>query len=148
MLKSNILTEALLNEKNLSNIKNYTKLNNFDINFINNEDSKLNISDFSNELLEKYYNIFIKNQKILNVTDSNKYKYRPEYVQYDFYNDINLYWVILYVNKCTSAIDFNKRNIIVPQISDIYKLFKEKYKNTLNYTNEKIFESQNIDFDF
>lgn len=129
MLSNNIYTESYFNEKELLNLKGFHKI--IKLNFIDNKGNNKNIivTEFNNDIYEKYYNSLIKNQIVLN-DNIVKYHYKPDLVSYEYYNTILLDHLILYMNKCYSKIDFKPINLIIPNINDVYKMLKDKYKES------------------
>lgn len=148
MIANNIYTESYFNEKELLNLKGFHKI--IRLNFIDNNGNNKNIiiNDLNNDIYEKYYNSLLKNQEI---KDDNiiKYHYKPDLVSYDYYNTVLLDHLILYMNKCYSKIDFKPNKLVIPNINDIYKMLKDKYKesNIEQIENYYIIESNTINIE-
>jgi len=82
---------------------------------------------FSHILLYKDYLIVNSEYTLL----EEKYKYRPQYLAYDKYGDMNLDYIILLLNNCRSYMDFNKSYVYIPDINILIDtLNKIKTKKT------------------
>jgi hypothetical protein len=63
----------------------------------------------------KFLPRFLMYSSLYRMTD--RWQYRPDYVSYDMYETTNLWWLILYVNRVPSAIEFTMSrcpNVVVP----------------------------------
>jgi len=58
--------------------------------------------------MQDFYSFLKANSEIVSM--NKRYYMRPDYVSYDFYGTTNLYFLLLYVNDCMSAMDF-----VIPQ---------------------------------
>ncbi|MGB9674517.1 MAG: hypothetical protein ACPLX8_00130 [Nanopusillaceae archaeon] len=70
-------------------------------------------------------NTLINNSQTIPMTQ--RYMYRPDYVSFDYYGTVNLWYMIMKVNNVYSIVNFNMPNIIVPN-NDIVMSILSKYK--------------------
>ena len=82
--------------------------------------------------IQKYLLMLKENSE--NISMEKRYYMRPEYVAYDFYGTTNLGFLIMYVNNCSSSIDFVIDNILVPK-QDIVAFVLSKCKKYIKEVN-------------
>jgi len=70
------------------------------------------LPSLSFEKLTHFYSYLKYNSDSVEMT--KHYYMRPDYVSYDYYQTINLAWLILWVNDCGSVLQFTMKEIIVP----------------------------------
>ena len=56
-----------------------------------------------------------------------KYLMRPDYLSYDEYETVALAQLLMYVNGVSSIEDFDLQEVIVPSLSAIIEMLKDKY---------------------
>ncbi len=64
---------------------------------------------------DRYYDTIMQYTEniTLSVDDMKKYKYRPKRLSTDRYHTIDYWYILLMINKMSSALEFTKRNINV-----------------------------------
>lgn len=84
-------------------------------------------SPFYSQIMEHKPFLLVNSQKI---RLEEKFKYRPDYVAYEYYGDTNLTPFIKITNGIYLDEEFDKTYIDVPQISAIYEVIRSiKAKN-------------------
>lgn len=57
-----------------------------------------------------------------------KYKYRPDYLSFDYYGVVTLWELIMYVNGVFSVEDFTDLgNVVIPSLQSIIELNRDNY---------------------
>jgi hypothetical protein len=56
-----------------------------------------------------------------------KYKMRPDYLSYDEYGTVALWYMLMYVNSVYSIEDFDLESVILPRMEAIVAICKDKY---------------------
>ena len=74
---------------------------------------------FALKRLHLYYKILKQYSDMVDMKE--RYLYRPDYVAYDFYGTTNLGFILLYINDCRSAIEFDMDEIIVPNTDTLFE---------------------------
>ncbi len=64
---------------------------------------------------DRYYDTIMQYAEniILSADDMKKYKYRPKRLSADRYSTVDYWYILLMMNKMSSALEFTKRNINV-----------------------------------
>ena len=57
-----------------------------------------------------------------------KYKYRPDYLSYDYYGTTILWEMLLYVNNVFSVEDFNLDTVIIPSLQAITYIIQDSFQ--------------------
>jgi hypothetical protein len=57
-----------------------------------------------------------------------KYKYRPDYLSYDYYGTTILWELLMYVNGVFSVEEFNLTKVVVPSLSSITEILPDTFK--------------------
>lgn len=57
-----------------------------------------------------------------------KYKYRPDYLSFDYYGTTILWELLLYVNNIFSIEDFDLSTVVIPSLDAITYIIKDSYK--------------------
>ena len=65
----------------------------------------------TNFILDKYDSIIIENTKLVKIDEN--YFYKPEYLSKKLYGTPNLWYLLLFVNSITTAMEFNKNRIYI-----------------------------------
>lgn len=121
--KASIVSEILSAKEDIYNIDNYVTKISVPI------DNKTNLIFSNYEILKKYENIIFDNSVLINLKD--EYKYRPEHLCKAIYGTTSLWYIILFLNRITSASQFDKDiiRVIHPDnigiFSEIYNLEKK-----------------------
>ncbi len=104
----------------------------FDIdNFSERYKTKNNLFKFTSPslwVIEKNLFFLLKNSKIENF--DIKYRYKPSYLSYDKYKVTNLDFLLMRVNNIACAEDFDLNTIIIPSMSAIIEICRDKYSNS------------------
>lgn len=58
----------------------------------------------------------------------SKYKYRPDYLSYDYYGTVILWELILYVNNVFSVEDFDLNTVIIPSLEAVTFIIQDSFK--------------------
>ena len=58
----------------------------------------------------------------------NKYKYRPDYLSYDYYGTVILWEMILYVNNVFSLEDFDLNTVVIPSLEAVTFIIQDSFK--------------------
>ena len=66
------------------------------------------------------------------------YYYRPDYLSYDTYNTIVLWYLLLYVNQVACIEDFTIDTVIIPSISSIVDICQDKFPSKSRTDLQKI----------
>ena len=90
-----------------------------------NEMSKIKITSWFNNILNKNMTKLQQDQEILDVNESRKYHYMPDKLSYEKYNSTSLYYILIYVNQCYGFFDFTPETIIVPKLQNIYDIISQ-----------------------
>lgn len=56
-----------------------------------------------------------------------KYKMKPDYLSYDEYGTTGLAFLLMFVNNVVSLEDFNLDKVVIPSLSSIVEICKDKY---------------------
>jgi hypothetical protein len=56
-----------------------------------------------------------------------KYKYRPDYMSYDEYGTVSLSYLLMYINSVDCIEDFDLNSVIIPSLSSIVDICKDKF---------------------
>ena len=56
-----------------------------------------------------------------------KYKYRPDYLSYDYYGTTIVWELLMYVNSVFSVEDFDLIKVIIPSIESISFILQDQY---------------------
>jgi hypothetical protein len=76
-------------------------------------------------VIEKYLFYLLRNSK--QVTFESKYKWRPDYLSYDYYGTVALKELLMYVNGVQCVEEFDLSNVIIPDFSAIVDICRDKY---------------------
>lgn len=56
-----------------------------------------------------------------------KYKYRPDYLSFDYYNTTILWELIMYINEVFSVEDFDLVKVIIPSMESITFILQDQF---------------------
>jgi hypothetical protein len=56
-----------------------------------------------------------------------KYRMRPDYLSFDEYGTVALWYMLMYVNSVYSIEDFDLNNVILPSIEAVVAICKDKF---------------------
>lgn len=84
--------------------------------------------------LEQYSRALRYSCQKINMSD--RYYMRPDYVAYDYLGSTNLSYLILYLNKCRSCVEFTMDEILVPSRGKVSE-FLSKVKRNINKKGER-----------
>lgn len=105
-------------------IDNYTTHVKFNI------DEKNSIIFTNYEILKKYENILIEHSVWTELKE--EHKYRPEYLSKMLYDNIHLWYLILFLNKMDNAYQLDKKYVRILHPDNIY-ILNEIYTNEKDY---------------
>lgn len=141
---------------NTVNLKQYDSSNNYavlDNSIKNAEDSnKMTIDklsrriNYNNEFYTYDENILHKyigylKAYCIKIDCPQKYYYKPEYLAYDLYGSVDLWYLIMWFNDIPSAMDFNKPQVIVfnpSKMSVINTIISKQLKSFKRNENELV----------
>lgn len=66
-------------------------------------------------------------------TMQSRWERRPDYASFDIYGTTNLYWLLMYVNGCSSSMEFTKsryNTILAPNIKEVMEVPLFTHLNT------------------
>ena len=75
--------------------------------------------------IEKNYYYLLKDSVVKEFNP--RYKFRPSYLSYDEYNTVVLEYLLMYVNNVFCAEDFDLTSVIVPSLSSIINICRDKF---------------------
>ena len=75
--------------------------------------------------IEKNYYVLLKNST--EVEFNQKYRFKPSYLSFDEYGTVILEYLLMYVNNVYCAEDFDLKYVIIPDISTIISITKDKF---------------------
>jgi alpha-L-fucosidase len=78
------------------------------------------------ETIDKNLFYLLKNSQELEF--ELKYKYRPDYMSYDYYGTTILWELLMYVNSVFSAEDFDLIKVVVPSLQSITDILQDTYR--------------------
>jgi len=58
----------------------------------------------------------------------SKYKYRPDYLSYDYYGTVILWEMLLYVNNVFSLEDFDLDTVVIPSFNAITFILQDSFQ--------------------
>ena len=58
----------------------------------------------------------------------NKYKYKPDYLSYDYYGTVILWEMILYINNVFSLEDFDLNTVVIPSLEAVTFIIQDSFK--------------------
>jgi len=58
----------------------------------------------------------------------NQYKYKPDYLSYDYYGTVILWEMLLYVNNVFSLEDFDLNTVVVPSLEAVTFIIQDSFK--------------------
>jgi len=57
----------------------------------------------------------------------SKYKYRPDYLSYDYYGTVILWEMLMYINNVFSLEDFDLDTVVIPSIEAITSIIQDSF---------------------
>ena len=72
-------------------------------------------------------NLFYLLRNSQEVKFESKYKYRPDYLSYDYYGTTSLSNLLMYVNGIFSIEEFDLETVVVPSLQSITFILKDTY---------------------
>lgn len=126
-------------KENFYCIDNYTTKIKFDI------DTKNSIIFTNYEILKKYENILFEHTVWVELKE--EHKYRPEYLSKMLYDNIHLWYLILFLNKMDNAYELDKQfvRVLHPNnlsiLNEIYTNEKDYIKNLSAYNGDLMIKS-------
>lgn len=76
--------------------------------------------------LDKNLYYLLRNSK--EVPFNSKYKYRPDYLSYDYYGTVMLWQLLMYVNTVFSIEDFDLNIVIIPSLNAITFILQDTFQ--------------------
>lgn len=76
--------------------------------------------------LDKNLYYLLRNSK--EVPFNSKYKYRPDYLSYDYYGTVMLWQLLMYVNTVFSVEDFDLNIVIIPSLNSITFILQDTFQ--------------------
>jgi len=89
------------------------------------ENGYYSFPDPSLETIEKNLFYLLRNSE--EVKFETKYKYRPDYLSYDYYGTTILANLIMYVNSVFSLEDFDLEKVVIPSLEAITFILQDTY---------------------
>lgn len=77
------------------------------------------------QIIEK--NLFYLLKNSIEIPLLKIYHYRPDYLSYDQYNTVSLWYLLLYVNQVDCIEDFTLDTVVVPSLSAIIDICQDKF---------------------
>lgn len=77
------------------------------------------------ETIDKNLYYLLRNSQ--EVEFESKYKYRPDYLSYDYYGTTILWELLLYVNGVFSLEDFNLVTVVIPSLESITFILQDLF---------------------
>jgi hypothetical protein len=59
---------------------------------------------------------------------NGKYKYRPDYLSYDYYGTVMLWEMLLYVNNVFSLEDFDLNTVVIPSFEAVTFILQDSFQ--------------------
>lgn len=75
--------------------------------------------------LDKNLYYLLRNSEEVNF--ESKYKYKPDYLSYDYYGTTMLWQMILYVNNVFSVEDFDLDTVIIPSLQAVTYILQDSF---------------------
>lgn len=122
--------EAGLDKSILKARDNFYCIDNYTTNIQFNIENKHTIIFTNYEILKKYENILIENSVWMELKE--EFNYKPEYLSKMLYDNIHLWYLILFLNKMNTAYELDKKHIRVLHPENIY-ILNEIYTNEKEY---------------
>lgn len=72
-------------------------------------------------------NLFYLLRNSQEVEFESKYKYRPDYLSYDYYGTTTLWNLIMYVNGVFSLEDFDLQTVVIPSLQAITFILQDSF---------------------
>ena len=72
-------------------------------------------------------NLFYLLKNSTEITLLRKYYYRPDYLSFDTYNTVALWYLLLYVNQVACIEDFTIDTIVLPTLSAVVNICQDKF---------------------
>ena len=72
-------------------------------------------------------NIFFLVSNSVMVEFDPKYKMRPDYLSFDEYGTVALWYLLMYVNSVYSIEDFDLNSVIIPTIESVIAICQDKF---------------------
>ncbi|MFW9871764.1 MAG: hypothetical protein ACFFG0_01595 [Candidatus Thorarchaeota archaeon] len=72
-------------------------------------------------------NLFYLLRNSQEVKFESKYKYRPDYLSYDYYGTTLLWDLIMYINGVFSLEDFDLETVIIPSLQSITDILPDRF---------------------
>lgn len=76
-------------------------------------------------VIEKNLFYLLKNSE--EIAFDPKYKYKPSYLSFDQYETVILDYLLMYVNNIYCIEDFNLNTVIIPSLTSIIDICKDKF---------------------
>lgn len=76
--------------------------------------------------LDKNLYYLLRNSEETNF--EKKYKYRPDYMSYDYYGTVILWEMLLYVNNVFSVEDFDLDTVVIPSLDAVTYVIKDSFQ--------------------
>ncbi len=74
---------------------------------------------------DKYLFYMLKNSEQIDFDP--KYKMRPDYLSYDYYNTVTLGQLLMYVNNVSCIEDFNLDKVTIPSFQSIVDVCRDRF---------------------
>ncbi len=58
----------------------------------------------------------------------SKYKYRPDYLSYDYYGTVILWEMLLYINNVFSLEDFDLNTVVIPSLEAVTFVIQDSFQ--------------------
>jgi len=98
---------------------------NFDGNRYKTKNSYFTFPSPSLETIDQHLFYLLKNSK--EVKFERQYLMRPDYLSFDEYGTVSLAQLLMYVNSVSSPEAFDLQNVIIPSLSSIIEMLKDKF---------------------
>lgn len=72
---------------------------------------------------------FVLLQNSIKIHLKTEWKYRPDYVSYEYYGTTNWWQLVMWINNCNCLECFDMDEIVVPSIDSVYKVQNEATSN-------------------
>ena len=73
-------------------------------------------------------NLYYLLQHSEEVLFESKYKYRPDYISYDYYGTVILWEMLLYINNVFSLEDFDLNTVVIPSMEAVTFVIQDSFK--------------------
>lgn len=89
------------------------------------ENGIFTFSSLTLEMIDQHLYFLLKNSK--EIQFNRKYYMRPDYLSYDEYGTVVLAHMLMYVNAVPSPEVFDLQTILIPSLSSITEILKDKF---------------------